>query len=106
MASMLWLMKSTVRPWRAMSSILPRHFFWKCDVADRQHFVDDQNLGFKVRRDGERQPHVHPARVVLDRRVDETLDFGERDDLVELPVDLGLVHAEDRAVQVDVLAAA
>ena len=33
------------------------------------------------------------------------LDLGERDDLVELAVDLGLRHAEDRAVEVDVLAA-
>ena len=33
------------------------------------------------------------------------LDLGEVDDLVELPVDLRLAHAEDRAVQVDVLPA-
>ena len=41
-----------------------------------------------------------PRRVVLDGGVDELLDLGERDDLVELPVDLGLAHAEDGAVQV------
>ena len=32
-------------------------------------------------------------------------DAGEVDDLVELAVDLGLFHAEDRAVEVDVFAA-
>ena len=56
------------------------------DVADRQHLVDDQDLRLEVRGDRERQPHVHAARVALDRRVDELLDPGEVDDLVELAV--------------------
>ena len=73
-------------------------------VADREHLVDEQDLGLEVRRDGERQPHIHAARVAFDRRVDEALDLGERDDLVELARDLGALHAEDGAVQVDVLA--
>ena len=64
-----------------------------------------QDLGLEVRRDGEREPHVHAARVALDRRVEEPLDPGELDDLVELASDLGRAHAEDRAVEVDVLAA-
>ena len=58
-----------------------------------------------MRGDGEGEPEVHAARVVLDRRVDEPLDLGERDDLVELPMDLGPAHPEDRAVQEDVLPA-
>ena len=57
-------------------------------VADREHFVDDQDLRLEVRRDGEREPHVHAAAVVLHRRVEEALDLGERDDLVELRRDL------------------
>ena len=43
-----------------------------------------QDLRLEVRRDGEREPHVHAARVALDRRVEELLDLGEGDDLVEL----------------------
>ena len=46
-----------------------------------------------------------PLRVALDRRVEEPLDLGEGDDLVELARDLGARHAEDGAVEVDVLAA-
>ena len=53
-------------------------------VADGEHLVDQQDLGFEVGRDGERQAHVHAARVALDGRVEETLDTGELDDLVEL----------------------
>ena len=46
-----------------------------------------------------------PGGVALDRRVDELADAGEVDDLVELARDLGALHAHDRALQVDVLAA-
>ncbi len=45
-----------------------------------------------------------PLRVALHRRVDELLDLRERDDLVELARDLARAHAQDRAVQEDVLA--
>ena len=40
-------------------------------VADRQHLVDEQDLRLEVGGDGEGQPHVHAARVALDRRVEE-----------------------------------
>ena len=57
-----------------------------------------------MRRHREGQPHVHAARIALDRRVEEFLDLGEGDDLVELAADLGARHAEDGAVEIDVLA--
>ena len=56
-------------------------------------------------RDREREPDLHAARVALHGRVEEPLDLGERDDLVELARHLGLAHAEDRGIQVHVLAA-
>ena len=74
-------------------------------VADRDDLVDDEDLGADVHRDREAEPHVHADRVDLHRRVDELLDSGEVDDLVELAVDLLAGHAEDRGVQVDVLPA-
>ena len=58
-----------------------------------------------MHRDREREPHVHAARIALHRRVDELLDARELDDVVEALLDLAAPHAEDRAVQVDVLAA-
>ena len=73
-------------------------------VADREHLVDEQDLRLEVGGDGEGEPHRHAARVALDRRVEEALDVGERDDLVEAAADLGAAHAEDRAVEEDVLA--
>ena len=74
-------------------------------VADREHLVDEQDLRLEVRGDREREPHVHAARVALDGRVDEALDPRELDDLVELRLDLAPAHAENRAVEEDVLAA-
>ena len=53
-------------------------------VADGEHLVDEQDLRLEVRRDREGETHVHAARVALHRRVDEALDPGELDDLVEL----------------------
>ena len=46
-----------------------------------------------------------PLLIALHGRVEEFLDLGERDDLVELAFDLPAAHAEDRAVEENVLAA-
>ena len=72
-------------------------------VADRQHLVDQQHVGFDVRRDGEAEPDEHARRVVLDRRVDELGEAGELDDVVEAGGDLLLRQSEDRTVEEDVL---
>ena len=74
-------------------------------VTDGQHLVDEQDLRLEVRGDRECQAHGHPARVPLHRSVEERLDTGEVDDLVELADTISrLLHPEDRAVQEDVLA--
>ena len=52
-------------------------------VADREHLVDEQDVGVDVDGDREPEPDVHARGVVLDRLVDERLDPGEVDDLVE-----------------------
>jgi hypothetical protein len=52
-------------------------------VPDRQHLVDEQDLAVEVGGDGEAQPHLHAARVVLDLTVDGVLDLGELDDRIE-----------------------
>ena len=74
-------------------------------VADGEHFVDEQHVRVDVDRDREAEPHVHPGRVGLDRRVDELLQLGELDDLVEAARDLLLRQPEHDAVDEDVLAA-
>ena len=55
---------------------------------------------------GEGEAHEHAGGVALDWGVEEVGDLGELDDIVELAPDLRPRHAEDRAVEVDVLATA
>ena len=73
-------------------------------VTDRQHLVDDEDFRLDMSRHGEAEPQIHAARIMLHRRVDEVCDAGEVDDRIELGTDLAAAHAEDRAVQIDVLA--
>ena len=74
-------------------------------VADREHLVDEQDVGVDVDGHGEGQPDVHAGRVELHRRVDELLDAGEVDDLVEGLLGRAARHAQDGGVEEDVLPA-
>src|SRR5687768_5746416 len=84
---------------------LPQALLLKRCIANRQHFVDDQNVRFEVRRDCKCQPHVHAARITFDRSVDKLVELCESHDLVELPRDLGPLHSQHGAVEKDVFAA-
>ena len=53
-------------------------------------------------RNRKRQPQVHAGRIVLDRRVDETVDFRKLHDLAEPLHDFRPPHAEDGATQEDI----
>ena len=73
-------------------------------VADCQHFVHHQNLRLQMGSHGKRQAQVHARRVALDRRVNELLHFGKIDNLIKFSVNIRGFHAQDGAVQVDILA--
>ena len=73
-------------------------------VAHREGLVDDQHVGLHVCLHGEGEPQHHPARVELHGLFDELADVGERGDLVEPALHLGLRDVQDRAVQEDILA--
>ena len=83
MIARLWETKMTVRPCFGDLVHLAQRLALEGGVADREHLVDEQDLGLEVGGDGEGEPHLHAARVALDRRVEEALDLGELDDLVE-----------------------
>ena len=52
-------------------------------VADSEDLVDEEDLGLGADSHREPQPHEHARRVELHRGVDELLELGERDDLVQ-----------------------
>src|SRR5579871_6563187 len=51
------------------------------DVAHGESFVDQQDLGIEVNRDGEGKANSHAARIRLDGLMDEVANFGEGFDL-------------------------
>ncbi len=83
---------------------LANGFFLEFGITDGEDFIDDKDVGFEVRGDGEAEADGHAGGVALDGRVEVALAAAEIDDLVQLAVDLVLPHPHDRAVHVDVLA--
>ena len=71
-------------------------------VADREHFVGDEDVRRERRRDRESEPHDHARRVVLDRLADVLAQVGERDDLVAPIGDLRRREAKQRRGEIDV----
>ena len=74
-------------------------------VADRQHFVDEEDLGVGMDGDREAQAHVHARGVVLDRLLDEIAQPRELHDVVVALFDPAAAQAEQGAVDEDVLPA-
>ena len=75
-------------------------------VADREDLVDDQDLRIEMHGDGEREPGIHAAGIGLHRPLEILADVGEAHDVVELALDLGFVHAEQLAVDHQIVVAA
>ena len=48
-------------------------------VADREHLVDQHDVGVRLDHHGEGQPHEHPRGVVLELQLGELLELGELD---------------------------
>ena len=72
-------------------------------VADGEHLVDEKHVGLDVHRHGEAEADVHTRGVEADLVVDEVLELGEGDDVVEATLDLPTGEAEQRSVQEDVV---
>src|SRR6266508_587728 len=72
-------------------------------VTDREHLVEQNDVGVQVGCEREPQAHVHARGVHAHGKVDEALDLGEGDDLVHPLTDVCAAEAVDGAVQVNVL---
>ncbi len=104
-ATRSWLTSRIARPSRSDLLDLVEAPPLELLVADREHLVDDEDLRLEMGGDGKAEPHLHAAREVLHRRVDEPSDSGEVDDVVELAAHLRAAHAEHGAREEHVLAA-
>src|SRR6266550_1155104 len=72
-------------------------------ISHRQDLVYDQYLWIQIGSYGKGQTHIHAAAITLHRRVQELLDLSKGHDLVELGFDFRLLHAQNGAVEKDVL---
>src|SRR5580704_7856420 len=77
--------------------------FLKYGISDRQHFVKNDNLRIQMSGDGKCQSNIHPAGIILHRHVNESLQSGELDDLIEPVADLLPRKAQHGTVQVDII---
>ena len=79
-------------------------FLGEAGVADSEHLVEQENVGFQFDAGGECKAHHHAGRIGGNRLIDELADFREFDDFGELFIDLFLCQAADAAGGVDVFA--
>src|SRR5882672_12246265 len=71
-------------------------------IANGQHFIDDQDLWFEMRRYRESKPHRHAGGVVFHGSVEKRLGLGESNDLVKLAFNFAFAHAQNRAIKKNV----
>ena len=72
-------------------------------VTDRKHFVDNKDFRLEKCRHRKREPYIHAAGIALYGGIDELLQASKADNVVELPFHFAAAHAEDRAVEKDVV---
>src|SRR6266851_158010 len=77
----------------------------KGQIADRKHFVHDQDRRVHAGCDAKPKADLHARAVSFDRSVYKFFKFSEGDDLIELLLYLGPTHSQNRRVEVDILAA-
>jgi hypothetical protein len=83
----------------------PEAFFLELGVADSKYLIDNKDLRLQMRGDREGKADIHPRRVAFDRGVQKFFHLGKVHYFVEFTRDLAPRHAEDRAVEINVLAA-
>src|SRR5262249_1731251 len=83
---------------------LSEALFLKFEVADGQNFVDEENFRLEMGGYGEGQAHLHSGAEMLQRSVEVTIDFRERNDGILFPVDFAFAHPENGAAEINVLA--
>ena len=78
----------------------------KVRIADREPFIHQDDVGIHRGRNGEPQPHVHPAGIRPHRHRKKVAQLREFGDIVEQPVGLAPGKAQENAAHPDILDAA
>ena len=102
--SSAWVTSTIVRPSAWKLRTRSRHFAWNASSPTASTSSINKHVGFDVHGHREPEPHEHARRVELHLVVHEVLELGERDDVVVDAVGVLARQAQERGVQVDVLA--
>ena len=101
---MSWVTNTIVRPFVAHAVEDVEALLLEGGVADREHLVDQQDVGVDLDRHREGQAHVHARGVVLELEVLELLELGELDHALVAGARLARGEPEHDPVQRDVVA--
>src|ERR1035437_3392697 len=83
---------------------LSQTFLLELRIPHRQHFIHDKYLRLQMRSHRKSKANIHTAGIALDRGVEKSFHFGKGDNFIKFTFNLGLAHAQDRAIEIDVLA--
>jgi hypothetical protein len=83
----------------------PHTLLLKLGIPHRQNLVDNKYLRVEMSRHSEGQTNLHSTRVSFDWSVEELLDLGKGDNLVEPPPNFDSRHSEDRSVKENIFSA-
>src|SRR6516165_5306230 len=78
---------------------LRQALFLETGVTNCQNFIYQQDVSFQMRRNRERQPHMHARRVVFHWRVDEAFNISKTHHFIEFSPDLSARHAQNCSVE-------
>jgi len=71
-------------------------------IANREHFVDEEDVHLSVHCHGESKPSKHTRRIMLHLSVNEMADLRELENISKSCVCFVLCHAENGRVEIDV----
>src|SRR5690348_8089710 len=80
-------------------------FRLKCEIADRQIFIHNQDFWIKLRYHCKAQSRQHSGRVEPDLRIDVVLQLGKLNNGIEPAANVGAPKPKNDPVKLDVLAA-
>ena len=79
---------------RLKISQIAHAFLLEEDIANRQRFINDQNVRVDMSDNRKGQPDIHPAGISLDRLINKVANIGEGHDFVKSRIDIALAQAE------------
>src|SRR5688500_14598203 len=76
----------------------------KLCITDCQHFIDDQDFRIQMGSNSKGKAYIHAAGITFNGGINKFLNFCKTHDLIKLALNLPAAHAQDCAVEINILA--